>query len=184
MTITNMGTFNHRTTGQKCRHGNGGSFDTTEGIACVACLCPFETDKGYGCWIVLVSRLSVSCLIYMVKCADWATVSPAAMLKSRWRHCSPEDAFNIQNIFVIFSLFQFTHWLSLSPSECGTRTYSLVWSDCMYFNYCVVSGNIYTSTAHKMYFQKLCNMKLEYWFWKLWTGCKCNALQKTLSGEV
>jgi hypothetical protein len=174
MTVTNMGTFNHRTTGQKCRHGNGGSFDTTEGIACVACLCPFETDKGYGCWIVLVSRLSVS--------YTWWSVPTE--LPYRRPPCSPEDAFNIQNIFVIFSLFQFTHWLSLSPSECGTRTYSLVWSDCMYFNYCVVSGNIYTSTAHKMYFQKLCNMKLEYWFWKLWTGCKCNALQKTLSGEV
>jgi len=29
------------------------------------------------------------------------------------------STFNIQNNFVIFSLFQFTHSLRLSPSECG-----------------------------------------------------------------
>jgi hypothetical protein len=72
------------------------------------------------------------------------------------------STFNIQNTFVIFSLFQFTHSLSLSPSECGTRNYSFVLSDCIYFNYCVVSGNIYTSKAHKKYFLKLCDVKLEY----------------------
>jgi hypothetical protein len=35
-----------RTTGKQCRLGNDGSFDATEGIASVACLCPFETEKG------------------------------------------------------------------------------------------------------------------------------------------
>jgi hypothetical protein len=33
--------------------------------------------------------VTVRCLVYTVKCADWATDSPAAMLKDRWRHYSP-----------------------------------------------------------------------------------------------
>ena len=60
--------------------------NSTEGIACVACLCSFKTDKGYGCWIALVSQLSVSSFIYKVERADWATGSPACMLRARWRH--------------------------------------------------------------------------------------------------
>jgi hypothetical protein len=35
--------------------------------------------------------LSVSCLLYTAKCVDWATDSPAAVMKDRWRPYSPID---------------------------------------------------------------------------------------------
>jgi len=61
--------------------------------------------------IVSASQFSISCLIYTVKCTDWATDSPGAMLKVGWRHYSPEGA-SYEGIF---------HWkhIRLIYHDCG-----------------------------------------------------------------
>jgi hypothetical protein len=58
----------YRTTWEQCRHGNCVFFDVTQGIARVACFCPFETDKDQGYRVVLVSERSASGLIYSKVC--------------------------------------------------------------------------------------------------------------------